>query len=101
MIKASIRLGLIHSFGGRGIPILTGAMRGKRLPKEIAEQHLSMLFGRYEPCVVSTILSSPGLMKVAYDIGAHHGFMTMVLAQRLGRGGLSMPLNLPPITAAS
>jgi FkbM family methyltransferase len=46
-----------------------------------------MLFGRYEPQVVSVLLSISDAIKVAYDIGAHVGYMSLALAERLGSDG--------------
>jgi FkbM family methyltransferase len=45
-----------------------------------------MLCGRYEPEVVSELLSMVDGQMIAYDIGAHIGFMTLVLAEGLVNG---------------
>jgi len=70
----------------KSIPIMGGPLKGKRLPKAVALQNLSMLCGRYEPEVVSELLSTVDRQMIAYDIGAHVGFMTLVLAKGIGNG---------------
>lgn len=70
-----------------GVPILGGPLRGKLLPKETAQQNLQMWFGRYESIVVSELLFASGSVRIAYDIGAHVGYMTLVLAESVKKGG--------------
>lgn len=69
------------------IPIFWGPLRGLRLPKTTALQHLHMLIGGYEPHVVSAIISLPSPLSVAFDVGAHVGIMTLALARRVGKKG--------------
>ena len=69
------------------LPILLGKLREKRLPKAVAIQNLRMLFNGYERHLVSEIISMPGQIRIAYDIGAHVGYMTLALAQRVGSTG--------------
>ena len=69
------------------IPILDGPLRGKLLPKQPALDKLSMLFGRYEPAVISEILRLPETTRVAYDVGANVGYVTLALAHRTRNGG--------------
>jgi FkbM family methyltransferase len=69
------------------IPIMSGPLKGRQLPKALALSNLSMLFGRYEPQVVSVLLAMLHPIKVAYDIGAHIGFMTLVLAKSVSSDG--------------
>jgi FkbM family methyltransferase len=45
-----------------------------------------MLFGRYEPAVVSEIFRLPETTKVVYDVGAHVGYITLALAHHTNRG---------------
>jgi FkbM family methyltransferase len=73
--------------GKESIPILGGPLRGLRLPKTTALQHLHMLIGGYEPHVVSTIISSPSPLSVAFDVGANVGIMSLALARRIGKQG--------------
>jgi FkbM family methyltransferase len=69
-----------------GVPILRGPLKHSILPKASASENLGMLLGRYEPTVVSEILSA-GPIDVAYDVGAHHGFMSLVLSKLVGKTG--------------
>lgn len=86
--KQLLRASLSVCFGGReSIPIMVGPLKGRHLPKAEALSNLSMLFGRYEPQVVSALLSISDSIKVAYDIGAHVGFITLVLAESVGSDG--------------
>jgi len=70
----------------KSIPIMAGPLKKRRLPKVVALQNLSMLCGRYEPRVVSELLSTIARETIAYDIGAHIGFMTLVLAEGMVNG---------------
>lgn len=70
-----------------GIPIIIGPLRGKRLPKPVALENLGFVFGQYEPHVVREITSAPGAIKIAYDVGAHIGFMSLALLKRVGTMG--------------
>jgi hypothetical protein len=47
--------------------ILHGPLCSYGLPKQIALDSLSMLFGRYDPTVVSTLLSADPPPRMAYD----------------------------------
>ena len=69
------------------IPILAGPMRQSRLPRHLALTNLGMLFGRYEPAVVSELIALTKQGDVTYDIGANIGFMTLVLAAQVGAEG--------------
>jgi FkbM family methyltransferase len=65
------------------VSVFDGPLRGKLLPKQPALDQLSMLFGRYEPAVMSEIFSLRETTKVAYDVGANVGYVTLALAHRL------------------
>ncbi len=69
-----------------GVPILKGPLKHSILPKTSASENPSMLLGRYEPTVVSELLSA-GPIDVAYDVGAHLGFMSLVLSKVVGKMG--------------
>lgn len=69
------------------IQIVTGPLRGKKLPTQLALKNLAMIFGRYEPVVVSQLMTIIECGSIAYDIGSHFGFMTLVLASRVGAYG--------------
>jgi FkbM family methyltransferase len=79
---------LLYAYMGKngGIPILKGPLKNSYLPKTSVPISLAMLLGRYEPGVVSELLSG-GSIRVAYDIGAHLGFMSLVLAKLVGVTG--------------
>ena len=69
-----------------GVPVLKGPLKHSILPKTSASENLAMLLGRYEPTVVSELLSA-GPIGVAYDVGAHLGFMSLVLSKLVGTTG--------------
>jgi FkbM family methyltransferase len=69
------------------IPILNGPLRSKLLPKQFALDKLSMFFGRYEPAVVSEILRLAETSRIAYDVGANVGYITLALAHHMRNGG--------------
>jgi len=98
MLRASLAL---YSGRGRSIPVMAGPLKGKLLPKSVALQNLAMLFGRYEPDVVREITSTPDPIKVAYDIGAHIGFMSLVLMKRVGTKGKVFAFEPVPENLAS
>jgi FkbM family methyltransferase len=86
--KQMIRIALATYFIRRkSIPAITGPLRGRRLPKHVALQNLSMIFGKYEPHVVDGLFGIPRPINVAYDVGAHIGYMTLMLAHKIGPGG--------------
>jgi FkbM family methyltransferase len=78
---------LCNTVGHNGsVPILKGPLKHSLLPKTFASENLAMLLGRYEPAVVSELLSA-GPIRVAYDVGAHLGFMSLVLSRIVGETG--------------
>jgi FkbM family methyltransferase len=88
--------------GSEGIPILVGPLAGTRLPRYIALSNISLVFRSYEPSVVSEIMGLPSSIRVAYDIGAHVGLLTMVLAKKVGPQGKILsfepcPSNVAPL----
>lgn len=64
-----------------------GPLRGYRLPSATARAHLSMVFGAYEKKIQSVLVEQATGLSVAYDIGAHVGLMSLLLANVLGRNG--------------
>ena len=72
-------LGLLKNIDG--IPILQGPLRGMRLPTNTAIKNSRMLFGNYEVDLVNQIINFPYTVNVAYDIGAHVGYMTLALSK--------------------
>jgi len=78
---------LCNTVGHNGsVPILKGPLKDSLLPKTFASENLAMLLGRYEPAVVSELLSA-GPTSVAYDVGAHLGFISLVLSRLVGETG--------------
>lgn len=73
--------------GTEAIPILIGPLRRKLIPRQPAIEQLSMIFGCYEPAVISEILRLSQIRKIAYDVGAHIGYMSLALAQGIKNGG--------------
>jgi FkbM family methyltransferase len=82
------------------IPILYGPLRDQLLSKQPALDQISMLFGRYEPAVVKEILHLPEPAHVAYDIGAHVGFITLALAKSVRKGGRVLAFEPVPTNIA-
>jgi len=63
------------------VPILRGPLRGMRLPIDTAIQNCHMIFGNYEKHLVDQITHFPHRIRVAYDVGAHVGYMTLALGK--------------------
>lgn len=99
-MKEAIRLGLNLVPKSRGVPILAGPLKGKLLPRKTAQQNLSMLFGRFEPPVVSQFLFDAGVTRIAYDAGAHVGYMTLVLTEILSKKGIVFAFEPVPFNHA-
>jgi FkbM family methyltransferase len=97
ILKRVIRFGLHLWPSHVGIPILSGPLKGKLLPKETARQNLKMWLGQYESIPALELLSTPGIVKIAYDIGAHVGYMALVLAQSLSEGGIVFAFEPIPV----
>ena len=66
------------------VPIFMGAARGFQVPRGVALENLSILFGRYEQAVTDAIWKIERPIGVAYDVGAHVGLTTIILARRFG-----------------
>jgi FkbM family methyltransferase len=73
--------------GVDALRILNGPLKGGLLPRKPALDQPSMLFGRYEPAVISEILHLPETIKVSYDVGANVGYTTLALARRTEKRG--------------
>jgi FkbM family methyltransferase len=97
VLKMVIRFGLHLWPSHVGIPILSGPLKGKLLPKETARQNLKMWLGQYESIPALELLSTPGIVKIAYDIGAHVGYMALVLSQSLSEGGVVFAFEPIPV----
>lgn len=64
-----------------------GIARGRLLPRSIAERNLSMVFGSYERQIQNLLREQSGGCKVAYDVGAHVGFLSLLLAELMPNDG--------------
>jgi tRNA1(Val) A37 N6-methylase TrmN6 len=60
-----------------------------------------MIFGRYEPAVVTQLMTITRHGSVAYDIGSHFGFMGLVLASRMSSQGKVIAFEPVPANVAS
>jgi FkbM family methyltransferase len=62
------------------VPIVAGASKGLRVPISVVQQYPLIIFGLYEKGVVKAFQSCGKDNKVVYDIGAHVGISTLLLA---------------------
>jgi FkbM family methyltransferase len=67
------------------LPILAGPAKGLRVPKKIAIAYPSLILGTYERAISNALLASKRPIEVAYDVGAHVGLTSLVLARVSGR----------------
>jgi FkbM family methyltransferase len=95
-MKRAIRLSLLIWPSHIGVPIFGGLLKGKLLPKETVRQHLQMWVGRYESIVVSALLTIRGPIKIAYDVGAHVGYMTLALTETVSKEGVVFAFDPVP-----
>lgn len=72
---------------GKGLPIFYGPLFKKILPRTVALNNPGMLLGRYEAKVLRELYAFAGRIKVAYDIGANVGYVSLALANLVGEGG--------------
>jgi FkbM family methyltransferase len=77
---------ILSALWGNSFSILSGPLKRRRLPKAVALHNYQMLCGRYEPEVVSTLLSLLNPSTVSYDVGANIGYLTLVLAEGVNDG---------------
>lgn len=64
-----------------------GILSGRLLPHSIASTNLAMVLGRYETDIQQLLASQAEGCKVAYDVGSHVGFFTLLLADAMGQDG--------------
>jgi FkbM family methyltransferase len=84
-IKSFVRYLLALAVANRAtIPVLIGVARGCKVPRGVAMTNPSILFGRYEQAVTDAISKIERPIRVAYDVGAHVGLTTIILAKRFG-----------------
>lgn len=67
--------------------IRSGESQGSFLPYSIASDSISMVMGRYETEIQDRLSELCCDAEVAYDLGAHVGFMSLVMARCLPREG--------------
>lgn len=72
--------------GSTIVPVLAGPLRGCTLVMPALERP-SYLLGTYERRVVEAIRAAVPAGGVAYDVGAHIGYHTLVMARAAGAGG--------------
>jgi hypothetical protein len=72
---------------GQPVRIISGTLRGRLLPHAVASKYIGMVFGRYEASIQRVLVEHARGCSVAYDVGAHVGFMTLLLAHTLQPGG--------------
>ena len=77
---------ILSALWGNSFSIISGPLKGRRLPKAVVLHNYQMLCGRYEPEVVSTLLSLLNPSTVAYDVGANIGYLTLALAEGIDHG---------------
>jgi len=69
------------------LPILAGSSRGFRVPRALALFDPRILLGRYEPGATLAILGIERPLRVAYDVGAHVGLLSLVLVKKIQPDG--------------
>ncbi len=73
---------------GNATTIRGGQCRGLVLPRSIAMQNLSMVLGKYEPTTQRLLSGLCENCSVAYDIGAHVGFFSLLMAHHMSEGAV-------------
>ena len=76
------------------MPIRGGPLKGKRW---IAASGIRFLRGEYEPAQTEAILEALRPGYVVYDIGAHHGYYTLLAAEVVGADGLVAAFEPRPV----
>jgi FkbM family methyltransferase len=82
------------------VGIIKGPLRGKKLPSSLAVRNLAVLFGHYEPAVISSLIAASKHGAVAYDVGSHFGFITLALATAVGPQGKVIAFEPVPANLA-
>jgi FkbM family methyltransferase len=59
-----------------------------------------MWLGQYESIAALELLCTAGSARIAYDVGAHVGYMTLVLAESVNDGGIVFAFEPVPINYA-
>jgi FkbM family methyltransferase len=75
-----------------------GPLEGCRLRLDPRRQK-EMIFGSYEPDVQRALTAHAGPGDVAFDVGAHLGFFTLLLSRRVGASGRVVAVEPDPFMA--
>jgi FkbM family methyltransferase len=87
-LRRAVRPLLVGLFVSRGpTRIRRGSLRGRYLPPAVARRNLPMIFGAYEPEICAVLREQARDARVVYDIGAHVGYMSLLLADVAAAGG--------------
>lgn len=70
------------ALGPLPLPIRRGALAGKTLAVRPSLARPAYLAGDYEPAVSAALLERAGPGKVCFDVGAHFGYFTLLMAAR-------------------
>lgn len=67
--------------------IRSGVLRGRLLPRSIAAGNLAMVFGTYERQIQALLTEQSRGCVIAYDVGAHVGFLSLLFAELVPQCG--------------
>ena len=80
--------------------IRSGLLRGRLLPRSIAKDNLAMVFGGYERRIQDILSELARDCTIGYDVGAHVGFMSLLLAELVSVDGQVHAFEPSPREAA-
>lgn len=83
----------------RPVRIEAGSLKGEVLELD-PRINKDMVLGRYEPAVVGEVESRLGPGDVAYDVGAHLGYLTLIMARAVSPDGRVVAVEPDPEVAA-
>jgi FkbM family methyltransferase len=89
----------LHNPGIRSTPILDGTLTGMVLQLD-PRIHKEMAVGRHEPVVRDCVEHHLNPGDLAFDVGAHLGYMTLVMAKLVGNGGHVVAFEPDPVVAS-
>lgn len=67
--------------------IYGGIAQGRCLPRWIASANLAMVFGSYQKKIQAVLADQCRGCHVAYDVGAHVGYISLILAELMAPSG--------------
>jgi len=85
--------------GFRLTPVLGGRLAGMNLELD-RRVHKEMVVGHYEPVVQACIERCLSEGIIAFDVGAHVGYVSLLMASMVGAGGLIVAFEADPAIAA-